>query len=150
MPAFSLTDYIKLRLGATAREQTANFLKLPFGATSFARFWWYWNPVYGYYLYYYIYKPFAIYLTRPIAVLATFIFCGVLHDLPFILLSVFALKRIPSFTITTMFLFLGMVVVLTEKLNINFRRVPVTGRWLIHLLNIFLCWEMALYLTTRA
>lgn len=149
MLPFSLSDYIKLRLGQSVQKQAINFLKLPFSATSFAKFWWYWNPVYGYYLYYYCYKPLASYLPRSIAVLATFVFSGVMHDIPFILLSLFTTKRMPSFTITVMFLFLGIVVVTTEKLNMSFRKVPEICRWVIHLSNIFLCWRMSLYLTTE-
>lgn len=145
----NLSDYIKLRLGQSTQQQAVNFLKLPFGATSFAKFWWYWNPLYGYYLYYYCYKPLVRHLPRSIVIITTFIFSGAVHDLPFVILSAFTTKRLPSFTITLMFLFLGINVVVTEKWNVTFKEIPVIFRWFIHLLNIFCCWRLALHVTTE-
>jgi hypothetical protein len=81
--------------------------------------------------------------------LSTFIFSGLAHDLPFIISSAFTNKRMPHFTITLLFLFLGIVVVVTEKLNINFKRIPAKYRWIIHLLNIFLCWKISFYLSAK-
>ena len=59
------------------------FLK-PLGAPSFRAFWTYWNPVYGYLLLYFVYRPLRRYLPRSIATFLTFVVSGLLlHDLPF-------------------------------------------------------------------
>ena len=50
----TLTQYINHRLGATSREQAINFLGKPFGARSPAEFWQYWNPVWSYFLLFYL------------------------------------------------------------------------------------------------
>lgn len=80
----TLAQYLRFRLGRRGgREAWFNFFVKPFGARSFAAFWRQWNPVYGYYLYYFCYRPLARRLPRPAAMLITFVACGfVLHDLP--------------------------------------------------------------------
>jgi MBOAT, membrane-bound O-acyltransferase family len=80
--------------GHTLRERTlANAVQVPnqpreitqaiAGARSFAEFWRLWNSVYGYFLGYFVYRPLARRLPRPLAAIATFVACGfLLHDLP--------------------------------------------------------------------
>lgn len=56
----------------------------PLREASFVGFWRRWNPVYGYVLLYFIYRPLRRVLPRPAAVLATFLVSGfALHDVPF-------------------------------------------------------------------
>src|SRR6266536_1405094 len=76
--------YLKLRLGNSGGGAAwFNFFIKPFAARSFAEFWRLWNPVYGYFLYRFSYRPLARVLPRPLAMLITFVACGfVLHDLP--------------------------------------------------------------------
>ena len=77
-----LGEYIERRLGRGATTQLRNLLVRPLGAASFSQFWRYWNPVYGYFLSYYAYRPLRRVFPRPVAVLLTFVGCGfVLHDL---------------------------------------------------------------------
>lgn len=144
----TLSEYVARRLGRDSRSQVVNFLSRPFGAPTFAQFWWYWNPVFGYYLYYQCYKPLRRFLSRSVSVLMTFLFCGVMHDLPFGVAAAFSGVRPPSYTITAMFMLLGLVVIVTERVNVKLARVPVWLRWVIHAANIFICWRVALYLTT--
>jgi hypothetical protein len=77
----TLSRYLELRLGKDPSTQLRNFLAAPFGASSFDRFWRSWNPVYGYVLLYFTYRPLRRVMPRPIATLLTFMACGLfLHD----------------------------------------------------------------------
>jgi len=71
-----LGEYIERRLGRGATTQLRNLLVRPLGAASFSQFWRYWNPVYGYFLSYYAYRPLRLVFPRPVAVLLTFVGCG--------------------------------------------------------------------------
>lgn len=142
-PQITLSTYVTRRLGNDTRSQAVNFLAKPFGAVSFAQFWWYWNPVFGYYLYYYSYKPLRVFLPRWVSIWITFLFCGMLHDLPFGLAAVLSGTRPPTFTLTIMFVFLGMIVVVTERAKLRLDHIPFTLRWPIHVLALFLCWYVA-------
>ena len=80
-PRLTFDQYLKFRLGASGGKTAwFNFFIKPFGAASFAEFWRLWNPVYGYFLYYYSYRPLSRLLPRAVAVQATFVVCGFLHD----------------------------------------------------------------------
>ena len=145
----TLTQYINHRLGTTSKEQAINFLGKPFGAKSLAEFWQYWNPVWNYYLYYYCYKPLRKYLPRWTCVLLTFFLCGLLHDLPISILSYAVSGRPPFFTITFFLAINGILVVLTEKLNLRLVRVPIFWRWLTHSAILLVGYQVALDVTTR-
>ncbi len=82
--SLTLNQYLRFRLGSKGGSAAwFNFFIRPFGATSFAQFWRLWNPVYGYFLYHFSYRPLSRILPRSAAVLATFVVCGfLLHDLP--------------------------------------------------------------------
>lgn len=79
----SFRTYLRRRLGPPGPGRWTRFFLHPFTAASFAEFWRRWNPVYGYFLGYHIYRPASRRVPRPAAVMATFLFAGfVLHDLP--------------------------------------------------------------------
>lgn len=80
----TVNQYLRFRLGAKGGASAwFNFFIKPFGASSFARFWRQWNPVYGYFLFYYSYRPLSRVMPRAPAMMATFVACGfLLHDLP--------------------------------------------------------------------
>jgi MBOAT, membrane-bound O-acyltransferase family len=145
----TLTQYINHRLGVTPQEQAVNFLAKPFGARSFTEFWQYWNPVWGYYLFYYCYHPLHKKLPRSLSVFLTFLICGFIHDLPFAIAAYVTNGKLPFFTITTFFILIGSLVVITEKVKFQFTSVPIRLRWLIHITFLLLCYQAALYLTAR-
>ena len=145
----TLTQYLNHRLGATPKEQANNFLAKPFGAISLAEFWQYWNPVWNYYLYYCCYKPFRKYLPRWLCLLLTFFICGLVHDLPFGLLSYATAGRLPFFTITLFFTLNGVLVVLTETLKLRLTQLPRLGRWLTHGVVLMVSYQVAVEVTTR-
>ena len=142
----SLNAYIEQRLGHTAGEQLINFLAKPFGAVSFAEFWRYWNPVFGYYLRYAVYQPLRPYLPRWLAVWLTFCACGLVHGLIAVILT--WLNGQPALVLLALVFFalLGLVVVVSEVVHLRFTRVPRPGRWVIHGATIMLCYHLAEYI----
>src|SRR5690242_13393457 len=72
----TLSAYVEHRLGTGSVTMARNLLLKPLGAGSFRRFSQCWNPVYGYFLYYFAYRPLRRYLPRPAAVWLTFAACG--------------------------------------------------------------------------
>jgi len=144
----TLTQYINHRLGATSREQAINFLGKPFGARSPAEFWQYWNPVWSYFLLFYCYRLLRRNLPRWLSVVLTFFFCGLVHDLPFGILSYSTVGRPPFFTLTAFLTLNGLLVVLSEKARFRLTRIQTRFRWLTHLTILTACYLAALRLTT--
>ena len=133
----TLSQYLRFRLGRkVGLAAWFNFFIKPFGAASFAQFWRLWNPVYGYYLYYYSYRPLSRVVPRPLAVLATFVVCGfVLHDLP---LWVSTRKVLPPGA-TIAFLMFGLVAVLSERFRMDLSSWPVSARAATNLAYLAVC-----------
>ena len=143
----TLTRYIQYRLGRTPGEQARNFLGRPFGADSPAGFWRAWNPVWSYYLSYHCYRPLTRRLPRWAAAWATFVVCGLVHDLPFVG-GALATGAPPLFTLTTFFAITGGVAVGSEGFRVRLTRVPPRARWVVHGAWLLVCYGAALYLTT--
>ena len=95
----------------------------PLCASSFSKFWHYWNPVYGYVLLFYIYRPLRRLLPRPAAVFLTFIASGfLLHDLPFNLSADLYQGRLGVPSVTILFAVFGALVLLSEALHLDLSR----------------------------
>jgi D-alanyl-lipoteichoic acid acyltransferase DltB (MBOAT superfamily) len=122
----TLTQYLRFRLGSKGGATAwFNFFVRPFGAPSPAAFWRRWNPVYGYYLYYYVYRPLSRVTPRAAAVLLTFVICGfLLHDLP---AWVFTRRVLPPGA-TIAFVFFGVGAIASEWLHMDLSRRPVGVR----------------------
>ncbi len=79
----TLSRYVLARngvpLGSSGSLQ--NMLRRSLGAATFAGFWRFWNPIWGYYLGKYVYQPSNRILPRPLAFVLTFLVSGVIHDL---------------------------------------------------------------------
>ena len=133
----TLAQYLRFRLG-TKGGLTAwfNFFIKPFGASSFAQFWRMWNPVYGYYLYHYSYRPLSQVVPRPVAMLATFVVCGfALHDLP---AWVFTRRVLPPGA-TIAFVMFGLVAVLSERFHMDLSSWPFPARAAINIAYLAAC-----------
>jgi hypothetical protein len=129
----TLRRYLRFRLGSRGGGTAwFNFFIKPFGASSFAEFWRWWNPVYGYFLYYYSYRPMSRVMPRPIASFLTFVLCGFLHDLP---AWVFTRRVLPPGATVTFIMF-GLGAVLSETLHMNLARWPVQARIAINVAYI--------------
>jgi hypothetical protein len=105
----TLAQYVERRNGVPLGDSRSlrNMLHRSFGATSFARFWQYWNPIWGYGLGKYVYAPMHRVLPAAIALVMTFVVSGVIHDL-----VTMALRRSVTFFFTPWFFVLGVGVVL--------------------------------------
>jgi D-alanyl-lipoteichoic acid acyltransferase DltB (MBOAT superfamily) len=133
----TLSQYLRFRLGNRGgRIAWFNFFIKPFGASSFAQFWRLWNPVYGYYLYYYSYRPLSRVVPRPLAMLATFVVCGfVLHDLPAWASS----RKVLPPGATIAFAMFGLGAVLSERFQMNLSAWPVPARAAINVAYLAVC-----------
>jgi D-alanyl-lipoteichoic acid acyltransferase DltB (MBOAT superfamily) len=123
-----------------------NFFIRPFGATSFAQFWRLWNPVYGYFLYRFSYRPLSRILPRSAAVLATFVFCGfLLHDLPAWIIT----RRVLPPGATIAFIMFGLGAVVSERLRMDLSRWPIVARATLNLAYIAGCIAIMLFVVIR-
>jgi len=128
--SISLASYVKRRNGVPlgAAGSMGNMLRRSLGAPSFAGFWQYWNPVWGYYLSRYVMRPLSVYLPVWAATMLTFAISGALHDL-----IVALLKWKPIFFITPWFVIMGAMVVISTKLGVSCKQYS----WLIRaLINV--------------
>lgn len=78
-----LSEYVKRRNGVPIGHASSlqNNLKRSLGAKNFSTFWNFWNPIFGYYLGTKIFKPLKSIFPSAWALILTFIFCGLIHDL---------------------------------------------------------------------
>jgi D-alanyl-lipoteichoic acid acyltransferase DltB (MBOAT superfamily) len=143
----TFAQYLSFRLGREGgRTAWFNFFIKPFDASSFAQFWRLWNPVYGYFLYYYSYRPLSRILPRSLAMLTTFVACGfVLHDLPAWLFS----RRFLPPGATIAFVFFGLGAVASERLKMDLSRWPVTARAAVNVIYIAGCITAMLIIVLR-
>jgi hypothetical protein len=122
----TLKQFIELRLGKQTSEINTlkEMLVRSFGANSFHEFWRYWNPVYGYYLYYKCYKPLRKYFPRYMCVILTFAASGFfLHDLPFgwwiRFIRFFQTGHFPIPFVTIWFSLMGVITLITRALQLD-------------------------------
>lgn len=108
----------------------------PFTAASFAEFWRRWNPVYGYFLGYYVYRPAARHLPRPVAVMVTFVVAGLVgHDLP----AWVATRRVLPPGGTIAFTLFGVGLITSQRLGMNLSAKPARVRTLANLTYLASC-----------
>ena len=104
-----------------------NWFVRPLCASSFSRFWYYWNPVYGYVLLFYVYRPIRRFLPRPVAVFLTFLVSGLLlHDLPFNISADIYRGQLAVPSVTILFAIFGAFVLISEALHLDLSRY---SRW---------------------
>jgi len=114
-----LSDYVKKRNGVPlgANDSLRNMMIRSLGAGNFSTFWKYWNPIWGYYLGKYIFKPLKIILPPALSLILTFVFCGFLHDL-----VIMMIRRDFSLLFTPWFLIMGLWVVISELIHIDYSK----------------------------
>ena len=117
----NLSQYVRKRNGVPlgAKGSIINMLSRSLGAGRFSVFWNYWNPVWGYYLGKYIFRPLKTFLPGSISVLITFIVSGLLHDVFVILI-----KKNFEFLIAPWFFLIGLCVILTDIVKIDYSKFP--------------------------
>lgn len=133
----TLSQYVEKRNGVPmgAPYSLRNMLQRSLGAGSFARFWHYWNPIWGYYLARYVLKPSRQFLPAPLAVVFTFFISGLLHDI-----AVSLVKWQLIFVFSTWFTLLGIIVVISQHFAVNYDRFPWLGRAAINVAILAMSW----------
>lgn len=139
----SLTEYVQYRngvpLGASGSLQ--NMLVRSLGAGTFAKFWQYWNPIWGYALGRYIYAPLNRFLPAAIALILTFTISGAIHDIATMLV-----RGAPAFFFTPWFFLMSVVVVFGRVLKLDYSSYPFLIRVAINLSLIVVCAMLTLFL----
>jgi hypothetical protein len=136
----NLSNYVKRRNGVPLghRDSLRNMLYRSLGAGKFSIFWQYWNPIWGYYLGKYIFKPLKLIFPPALSLIITFVVCGFIHDL-----VVMLLKWKFILFLSPWFLFMGLAVVLGEYAKIDYSRYPWIVRAAINILVVLTCLLMA-------
>ena len=116
------------------KDSLRNMLSRSLGAGKFSVFWNYWNPIWGFYLGIYIFKPLKLFLPQALSLIITFVICGFIHDL-----AIMMLKLKFSLFLTPWFLFMGLSVVVSEYLKIDYSRFPWIVRSTINIIIILCC-----------
>ncbi|MEW6320306.1 MAG: acyltransferase [Acidobacteriota bacterium] len=139
----TLSQYIRRRNGvpAGARGSLRNMVYRSLGAPTFAIFWRHWNPVFGYALARYVFAPLNRAVPPAIALMATFVVCGALHDL-----VTMAVRGAPAFLFTRWFFFLGVGVLLGRASGLDLSEKPWPVRAASNLIYVLSCLAIALAL----
>jgi hypothetical protein len=131
-----MTDYVQYRngvpLGASGSLQ--NMLIRSLGAGTFAKFWQYWNPIWGYALGRYVYAPFNRFLPSSVSLILTFTISGGIHDLAAMLV-----RGAPAFLFTPWFFLMGIVVVFGRLLKLDYSNQVFRVRVAINVTSILVC-----------
>ena len=136
----NLSDYVKRRNGVPLGDSNSlrNMLSRSLGAGKFSIFWQYWNPIWGFYLGKYIFKPLKLILPQTLSIIITFVVCGFIHDL-----AIMLLKREFTLLLTPWFLFMGTSLVLSDYARIDYSKYPWIVRAGINLIIISGCLFLA-------
>lgn len=126
----TLAQYVELRNGVPLghSDSLRNMLSRSFGAGSFAEFWQYWNPIWGYGLGKYIYAPLQQVLPAILALIMTFIISGGIHDL-----VTMAVSRSITFFFTPWFFLLGIGVAVGRAVRMDLSNRPWLFRVAVNL-----------------
>jgi len=141
----NLSEYVKKKNGVPIGHPSSlrNNLQRSLGARNFSAFWNFWNPIFGYYLGKKVFKPIKRKVPVGIAVVLTFVFCGLIHDLVTTLV-----KRELSLLFTIWFLIMGIVVVISRHINYNLSHKKWIFRALVNLSIITVCLLLTIFLDT--
>ena len=115
--SLTLSQYVKKRNGVPlgASHSMRNMFARSLGAKSFPAFWYYWNPIWSYYLSRNVMRPLNKFLPSSLAVFITFIVSGALHDL-----AVSLVKWKTVFFFTPWFGLMGLIVITSTKLSVSY------------------------------
>lgn len=138
----ALGEYVHHRNGTPlgGAGSLRNMLSRSLGARSFAAFWQHWNPVWGYGLGRFVYAPVRRLAPAAVAVLATFVVSGVLHDA-----AVTVVRRSFTFVVTPWFLLLGIGVLVARATRMDLSRRPWWWRAVINLAYLLACLSATLH-----
>ena len=129
----SLRAYVRRRTGVPLghRASLRNMLHRAFGASSFAGFWRYWNPIWSYHLSRYVDRPARGLLPASLATLLTFAVSGMIHDA-----VIMALRGEFALFFTPWFVCVALSAIAGEALGWRFGGLPWAGRATLQILNL--------------
>lgn len=132
----TLAQHVALRNGVPLGDGTSlrNMLHRSFGAASYAGFWQYWNPIWGYGLGKYVYAPARRILPPAAAFIVTFIISGGIHDL-----AMMAVSRSVVFLFTPWFFLLGVGAVLGRAAGMDLGQRPFLIRVTVNFTYLVTC-----------
>lgn len=132
----TLIQYVHRRTGVPLghSDSLRNMLYRSLGAGSFAGFWQYWNPIWGYGLGKYIYSPLQQFLPPVVALILTFVISGGIHDL-----VTMAVRRSGAFLFTPWFFLLSIGLVIGRALELDFSERSWLTRVGINLTYLAIC-----------
>jgi hypothetical protein len=145
----TVEEYIKYRTGSIDPLKVIKVIfTKPFKASSLRKFWWYWNPGYGYFLLFYCYRPLRSVLPHSMALIITFLICGFLHDILYIVpMAIMDGGKIPLPFVSTWFLFISIGIIISEYLRIDFKNIQSEIRPIIHFGFLALTFASTVYLS---
>ena len=108
-------------------------LKASFYAPTFRRFWQNWNPLWSYYLLYYLYQPMSKKLSQQTATFFTFLLSGFIHDC----VAMIIMSK-PSIIMTLSFSIAALIVLLEKRLGVSALAIPKVLRPIYHIFLITL------------
>ncbi len=140
----TLSQYVEYRNGVPlgAPKSLENMLKRSLGAGSFAQFWQYWNPIWGYALGRYIYSPLNSILPASLALVLTFTISGVIHDLATMLV-----RGAPAFLFTPWFFLMSLLVLFGRVAKFKYSNRSIATRVFLNLTQIIGCLIVAIYIS---
>lgn len=139
----NLSEYVKKQNGfpiGHPKSLRNNLYRSP-GAKNFPAFWSYWNPIFGYYLGTKIFKPVKKIFPAGFAVILTFIFCGLIHDLVTTLV-----RGKLSLFFAVWFLIMGVGVAVSKQINYDLSDEKWILRALVNVSTIAFCMFLTIYL----
>jgi len=131
-----LADYVKKRNGVPlgADKSLRNMMTRSLGSGTFSGFWKFWNPIWGYYLGKLVFKPLKNILPVSFSIILTFLFCGFLHDV-----AIMLFKWKFTLVLTPWFLLMGICVVISDFIKLDYSNFPWIARAFINILIIGSC-----------
>ncbi len=140
-----LSEYVEKRNGVPMGHSKSlrNNLQRALGAKNFSAFWNFWNPVFGYYLGGKVFKPLKKMLPSALAVVLTFIFSGLIHDL----ITTLVRGRLSLF-FSVWFLLMGTAVAMSKRLDYDLSGQKWIFRACVNLSIISGCLFLTIYLNT--
>lgn len=115
----TLARYVRQRNGVVLGGQgsMSNMLRRSFGASSFAGFWRYWNPIFSYGLGRFVFAPVSRVAPGWLGLVATFAASGLIHDAVTV-----AVRGSTAFLFTSFFLFAALAVLVGEAIRMDLAR----------------------------
>jgi len=141
----NLSEYVKRRNGVPIGQPNSlrNNLYRSLGAKNFSTFWTFWNPIFGYYLGTKVFKPLKKAFPIALALILTFVFCGLIHDL---VTTLFRGNLSLSFSVW--FFLMGIAVVISNYIDYDFSKKQWIFRAITNVSIIGFCAFLTILLNT--